>query len=533
MGIGPFGFYTDVYRVCRGDLSLDGRVDLADLQTLLAWYERGDGGDLDLDGDTDLADLAYFLSLKDADGDQVPDGCDLFPGFDDTDTDGDDTPDELDGCPAGVDDVDSDGDGTPDGCETCVFPELIPGDGAAGDRAGTSVSLDGRWLVMGASGVDQAGATDSGAAYVFRRDGLEWVQMVKLVAADTGSRDEFGTSVAIDGDIIVVGAPYDDHEGGIDAGAAYVFRRMDGEWIERAKLVPPGTQPGIQFGASVAIDGDRIAVGAPDDDGVRRRPGAVYVFRFEGDRWVKEANLIGSGSWGSHLGTAVAIEGDVVVALRSDLFRPAPAFIFRYEDGIWVQEQYLDRGYRSIDICRDRIVAGDPFADVVGSKSGAAYVYEHGGADWVEVAELVGADTDPYDFLGSSVVIDGDRIAVGADRSAGYGSVYAFEYDGTNWVPTAKVKQIFPRCHDRFGQAVALSGDWLVAGLPLDDDLGYDSGSAFVYAVWGEDCNENQSPDACDILYGTSTDIDGDGIPDECENLVPHTASQLDESLYP
>jgi hypothetical protein len=528
-----YDFYTDVYRVCRGDLDRDGRVDLADLATLLAWYGRGDGGDLDLDGDTDLTDLAYFLSLQDVDGDRVPDGCDQYPGIDDRDTDGDGIPDELDGCPGGVDDVDSDGDGLPDGCETCVLSELTTRDGAAGGRAGTSVSLDRRWLVMGVPGAACVGGTDAGAAYVFRREGLEWAQRAKLTASDAGHGDEFGTAVAIDDRTLVVGAPYADHDGGDEAGAAYVFQRVSGEWVERAKLTPPGTQPGIQFGASVAIDGDRIVVGAPHNDGVYSRPGAAYVFRFDGDGWVQEAELTGSGSWGHFLGTAVAIEGNVVGALRSDTYRPGPAFIFRYEDGTWVQERYLGRGYRSVDICQGRIVGGVPYADPGGPNSGAAYVFQHDGTDWIEVAELIGVDTDQYDYLGTSAAIDGDHIAVGADRAAGYGSVYTFEYDGVSWMPTAKLKQIFPRCHDRFGQAVALSGDWLVAGLPLDDDLGYDSGSAFVYAVWGEDCNENQSPDACDIAYGVSLDLDGDGIPDECQQPLPHVASELEGSPLP
>jgi hypothetical protein len=155
--------------------------------------------------------------------------------------------------------------------------KLTASDGAANDSFGVSVGVSGDTIVVGAKLDDDSGL-DSGSAYVFVRTGSTWSQQAKLLAGDGALDDNFGEAVAIAGDIVVVGVPLDDHNGGGNAGAAYVFQRDLGgaaNWGQRKKLTASEADPTENFGAAVSLDGDTLAVGAPAHDGSK---GAVYVF---------------------------------------------------------------------------------------------------------------------------------------------------------------------------------------------------------------------------------------------------------------
>jgi hypothetical protein len=151
------------------------------------------------------------------------------------------------------------------------------------------VAIDGTTIVAGAHGDDDAGSR-SGSAYVFHTsDGVTYSQVAKLTASDAAEWDRFGWSVAIEGDTIVVGAHYDD-DGGSNSGSAYVFRTSDdgATYVELAKLTAADAASSDYFGASVAIAGDTIVVGAIGDDddacpdNMNCDSGSVYVFREEG-----------------------------------------------------------------------------------------------------------------------------------------------------------------------------------------------------------------------------------------------------------
>ena len=188
-------------------------------------------------------------------------------------------------------------------------------------------------------------ASSSGAAYIFRKDGSgNWFQDAYLKAANTGINDNFGSAVAISGDMVVVGAPHEGSaETGIDgpdtgdsltdAGAAYVFIRDDGgDWSQDAYLKPSNTASNMRFGSSVAINGDTVLVGAPGEgsgtrviidedgtaanDGLAVDSGAVYVFKRDATgTWVQDAYLKSSNSDEDDLfGTAVALSDSIAVA---------------------------------------------------------------------------------------------------------------------------------------------------------------------------------------------------------------------------
>src|SRR5262249_50791564 len=138
---------------------------------------------------------------------------------------------------------------------------LVANDAAPGDAFGCSVAISGDTIVAGALGSDVGGNTNPGSAYVFVNRGSSWAFQVKLTAFDGAPDDNFGCSVAISGDTIVVGAPGDDVSGNTDQGSSYVFTRGGGSWTLQQKLVANDGAPRDGFGSPVAIDGNAIVVG--------------------------------------------------------------------------------------------------------------------------------------------------------------------------------------------------------------------------------------------------------------------------------
>lgn len=170
---------------------------------------------------------------------------------------------------------------------------LFASDGAPDDLFGQSVDFDGDVIVVGAS---ESGG--SGAAYVFRFDGSDWVEEQKLIAASTSPGDQFGYRVAVSGDAILVGARKDDDQG-IDSGAAFVFRYDGTSWIEEAQLQPQAGTAQDGIGSSVSLEGDVAIVGAPGDTLNGAGSGSASVFRFDGANWNETALLTpDSGSTG-------------------------------------------------------------------------------------------------------------------------------------------------------------------------------------------------------------------------------------------
>src|SRR3989442_715538 len=155
--------------------------------------------------------------------------------------------------------------------------ELVPNETAFSQQFGHAVAIEGDTAVVGAP-LDSAGNVNAGAAYVFVRAGATWIEQAKLTAGDAGLKAEFGNAVAISGDTIVVGAHADPRGDGVPEGAAYVFARNGTGWSQQAKLRsadPAASQH--QFGAAVAIDGEVVAVGAIGDEQGGPDAGAVYV----------------------------------------------------------------------------------------------------------------------------------------------------------------------------------------------------------------------------------------------------------------
>ncbi|MDZ4753860.1 MAG: FG-GAP repeat protein [Phycisphaerae bacterium] len=223
--------------------------------------------------------------------------------------------------------------------------DLVPPDPGADDGFGCAVAIDGAAAIVGSSRDDDAGL-DSGSAYAWALRGTSWELTAKLVAPDAASADWFGRAVAVDGNFIVVGA-YGDDDRGEKSGAAYVFRRDGGEWLLDVKLVPEDLREGDWFGFSVAVHGDTIAIGAPRDSGAGESAGCVRLFRRgTGGVWTPEATLRPPmGTTTAWFGYAVALDTErlIIGAPGTDNGGEATgsAAVFACVDGTWTQRAEL------------------------------------------------------------------------------------------------------------------------------------------------------------------------------------------------
>ncbi len=405
----------------------------------------------------------------------------------------------------------------------CETAKLMASDGAPGDSFGGDLGADGERIVAGADQDDNEDGVDAGAAYVFRRHGVEWVQEAKLTAWDGRAGDHFGQAVGLVGDRIVVGAP---QQGWGGNGAVYIFRLAGSVWVPEAKLEASDGQPMDLFGLFLAFDGERIAVSAIFHPQVGTRSGALYVFEHSGDSWVERAEL-GPSDAEPYLqfGATVAVDADRIVTGANDAAHSytGAAYVFRYDGLSWNQEAKLtaqspaaEDNYYHVAIDGEVICVG---ADQRwGSGPGFVDVYRRSGTTWAREAHLTASDGAPGDSFSYSS-IDGDRMAVGAPYIVGgiRGAVYLFQHDESGWHETDKITSSDYTPGDAFGVSVSLNGGSLIASAPQAYSGG--PGKAYVFAVGGEDCNHNGVPDWCDIASGTVTDFNHDAVPDQCEDL--------------
>ncbi len=398
----------------------------------------------------------------------------------------------------------------------CEQAKLTASDAAKGDLFGGTVAVSGDYVVVGAHGDDDACPTDpscnSGAAYVFQRQGATWLQHAKLVASDPQLSARFGTSASMTSDVLVVGAS-GASDGVVDSGAAYVFRHDGTNWIQEAKLVPSDGGDGDSFGSAVSISGNDIVVGARGHDGPGTGTGAAYVFSYDGAAWVEQQKLTASDLAELDIfGGRASISGDTVIvaALGQDA-----GYVFRRSGTTWTQEAKLRPAdltlgdeIGGVSIVNDLAVIGyiqpiPPPASVPGNaeavlqengaaSSGSVFVFRRQAGEWVESEKLVPGDAGLHALFGSSVAHNLDYIAVGAadDDPAGFGSgsAYIFQRVGGAFFRHSKLIASDAAPADGFGSSAAIDGSHIVIGAPGNDDacpdeFVCDSGSAYVFSL--------------------------------------------------
>ena len=430
----------------------------------------------------------------------------------------------------------------------------------SGDEArfGWATALDGDTMVVAAMGEksnatgvggDQNNASLSfaGAVYVFTRNGDNWEQQAYIKASNTEHDDNFGWSVDISGDTLVVGAPSEGSAAeGVNgdqsnnlapyAGAAYVFVREENTWRQQAYLKASNSDNPDYFGTSVAIHGDTIVVGAPQEasnaqgingdqnDNSSRNAGAAYIFTRSGEIWTQQAYLKASNTDSLNFDYAQDFFGN------------------------------------SVDIHKDTIVIGAYGEDssasgIAGNQedesatfAGAVYVFVQQAGQWHQQAYIKASNTGTEDQFGMSVSIHEDQLVVGADGEKGSGggvnadqtdnsylyagAAYVFSRSGEIWTQEAYLKASNPGSWDYFGASVSTNGNAIVVGAwsedssatgidgNQDDDQDeksfFDGGAAYLFRKSGNDWHQDAYIKASNTgrndLFGQSVAIYGNTL---------------------
>lgn len=407
----------------------------------------------------------------------------------------------------------------------CELETLVASDGEAADLFGNNIEIEGDVAVVCAPGDDDAGF-DTGALYVFVRAGLQWVEQTKIVPRDIADSGGFGSSLAISGERIIVGANSDDGPAGVDQGSVFIFRQDKDAWVQEAKIFAADAEASDRFGA-VDIDGDRIAVGAPNAHGMGIDSGVVYIYRLQGDEWVLEQTVFSLEPLSDNFGASVALQGDTLLVGAPETDDATGAvYVYHRSGKQWIEVVKLvapdrhedDEFGTRVEIDGNLALISGRYDDLGdGYGEGSAHIFRRQGSNWMHEAMLVGNDTVPGDSFGYSTSLQGDSAAVGLYNNNGHplgGATYVFKRVEKGWTQIAKLAPENAEEDDRFGWSVAVDGGFVWGGSTVDLNT---AGSITTFAVDGEDCNGNDDLDACDIARGTSSDEDGDGIPDECQ----------------
>jgi len=249
----------------------------------------------------------------------------------------------------------------------------------------------------------------------------KWVQTAKLFPTDHFAYRQFGYSVSVNGNRLVVGAPFS-NEFGAQSGAVYFFEYNGVNWIEKAKRMSPDAEPNEQFGKSVSLYGNRAIISCYQDKSGSEFKGAAYIFEHNGNNWLQKEKLIAANSESTkYFGKVVSISDDMVVI-------------------------------------------GYPNDDTYGNNSGAIYIFEYNGTNWIQKAKLFASMPEANSFFGVSVCIDQDRAIVGTSLYQN-GAAYLIQKIGNDWVIIKRFDSLDindPFNDYYFGQNVSIQGNDIV-----------------------------------------------------------------------
>jgi hypothetical protein len=310
-------------------------------------------------------------------------------------------------------------------CNTEETAHFFAEGGKPLDKFGSSVATDGVYAVVGAPYENTVKGVNRGAAYIYERNGESWSLHTRLFA-DDGGRDSFGFSAAIWGDRIVIGAPTDDTWAGVDAGSAYVFRLVDGAWTQEAKLYPSDPHQFADFGCSVSIWNDTVVIGSHAyNQGDNLAVGSAYIFKLQAGKWAEEAQLLASdGKQGERFGHRVAIWDNCVVAgapqVEFDgLENVGAAYIYMRSDGHWTEAGKLTPSApKQSDSFGISLAVEDGIIAVGSDRASFGYVevFVREGESWPLSQYIVANEPMWIDDFGISLAMYQDLLVVGARR---------------------------------------------------------------------------------------------------------------------
>ncbi len=379
----------------------------------------------------------------------------------------------------------------------CLEQKLVAFDAATGDYTGRSVLISGDTAFVAASSDDHAGAgsccPNAGSVYVHVRSGGVWSYHQKLIASDPSTDAYFGNSLALSGDTLFIGADGDSHVVP-NAGSVYVFVNSGGTWTEQQKLVASdamATAGGSYFGSDVDASGDTLVVSARDAVYGGIDSGAVYVFSLTGTTWAEQEILVPSDAYvtlfGWDFGASVALSGDTLMIgapgdpLTGSGTEAGSVYEFHRSGGTFTEQLKLLPSAGFFSFGNHMSMSGDTVA--VSGSPGMA-VFDRSGGSWApQPVALSGTGTYATDL-----VVSGDTLVVGFQSAFISGVIFAGAVDvctrsGGAWTSQETLVAPVPHTYGLFGSGVSLSGDTVLIGSfgdPLGGALPF-AGAAYVY----------------------------------------------------
>jgi MYXO-CTERM domain-containing protein len=365
---------------------------------------------------------------------------------------------------------------------------IAPDSRLAEGEFGVASDVDGTTAIVGAP------ASAYGAAHVFVRNGAVWSEQALLQPSDLQLTSYFGLDVAVSGDLAVVAAPFRSSV----TGAAYVFERSGGRWMERQILEPPQSVPS-HFAGVVDIDGTTLVATSTG-----RADQGVFVFVRNGASFVLEQQIVIVPNPADLAWASVSLDGDTLAVGAITL---GTVQVFTRSGSTWSEAPALTPSDgsgagayfgNSVSVSGDWIAVGAQYSGTSPSSDGAVYLYQRSGATFVERQKLRASDPVPSLNLGGPVSLSGDRLAAGAAGDDNYrGAVYLFESDGSTFGEIQKLTHEGSSTGNVFGNP-ALDDRTLFAGTTYEDRA---RGAAYVYrwgAANGEACT---LADDCSSLF--------------------------------
>ena len=454
------------------------------------------------------------LQHNDCDSNGVPDECDP-----DCNTNG-----VADGCDlTGGTSLDCNGDSVPDECPEVGHHShsILSPASFTGGSFGYELSVSGDWAIV-SGGANAYDTIDGLGATILRAADTGWEIHTVLTNPTDTEGSGFGTAVAIEGDIAVIGAPFEwtSHcVSGVSCvtGTAYVYRLIGSSWLLEQTLELGNGDYQRGFGYDILIDDGRVAVSTLVRDGWSFP--AVAIFNFDGSQWSEESRAV--PTWGFWIADASAMEDNTLI-----VGNPHPcgasggsgrANILERQGQDWVEQDINSTGLlsgacgygSSVALEGDVAVIGNPYEAEVD-------VLQRVDGTWMLVDTLRPSFDSQFMSFGAAVAIHGNIIAVGAPGADGdfvdQGAIFFSESDGAKW-NEIQVLYAPPDGSTRFGESLAIVGDLIVSGAP--GTIGDDHGAVYFLSLT-TDCNANSVPDECELSTYPATDCDDDGVIDQC-----------------